>query len=121
MVASTRTEYRYNPAAAASHTQQQTKSSKQQSKASRHQTKSGKQNQPKAAVPPPPVKKTLDEQVELLLKKVSNIEGIIEAAQTSYKASNFGADILQQNPLSNEIKTDPRGMFDRYGTYMNSK
>ena len=120
MVATYKTDYTYVPPTAGSSAQQQAKSGKQQSKSGKHQSKA-KHHQAKPPIPPSVAKTTLEEQVELLLKEVSSIKDMIQAVQASYKASNFGADILQPNLFSQEFKPDPRNLFGRYGIPVDTK
>lgn len=91
----------------------------QQVRSSKYPAKSGKHRRNnKSTTPPPPAPtKSLQQQVEVLLCKVENIEGMIKEART-YK-STLGADIFQTNPLSQGIKTDQRNLFGIYGTPSN--
>ena len=120
MVSTYKTDYTYVPPASGSNVQQQAKSSKQQSKPSKHQNKPGKQHPPKSTGQPHEAKTTLEDQVADLLKKVNNIEGMMQDSQAAYKASTFGADILQPN-LFPQFKLDPWTLFGRYGTSEDSK
>lgn len=122
-----KTDYMYVPPATGGSAQQQATFSRQQSKPSKHQNKSGKpqfgrkktvifrprQHQPKPTGQPPEAKPTQEEQIAELLKKVTNMEGMMQAAQTAYKSSTFGSDIFQPN-LFSQFKRDPSNLFGRY-------
>ena len=115
-----KTEYTYVPATAGGSgfstedTIHQQSTFRQQPKHSRHRNKSGpKQQQSKPTVQPTETKPTQEELLADLVKKVNNIEGMIQDAQSAYKSSTFGADIFPQNLL---LKQDQRKLFERYAS-----
>ena len=109
-----KTDYIFAQPAAANSKTQRGKSKSHKSKYF-NPPKAGRHRQGKAGFQPASInKKNLDEQMDLVLKKVGNIENMMLEARAPCK-STFAADAFQSNIFQQGKKADPRHLFGRYG------